>query len=157
MPGKSLSPGDNAPDFALPDQHNHVHRLGDYRGDWLVLFFYPRDATPGCTKEVCGFQENYDYFRMTSIHLVGISKDTPESHQRFRDKHQLGFPLLSDRDGSVARAYGSLFGFGPFKLTRRHTFIIGPDGRLVRIFRNVDPIEHAYSIVQTLHELTSGG
>jgi peroxiredoxin Q/BCP len=157
MPGNTrLSTGDAAPDFALPDHKNHIHHLGDYRGDWLVLFFYPRDATPGCTKEACGFQNNYDYFRMTSIHLLGISMDSPESHKRFRDKHQLGFPLLSDRDGSVARAYGSLLGFGPFKLTRRHTFIIDPDGNLSRIYRVVNPAEHAYEITQTLHELTSG-
>lgn len=152
----TLSPGDSAPDFELPDQQNNIHRLADYRDDWLVVFFYPRDETTGCTKEVCEFQENYDYFKITNIHLLGISTDSPESHKRFRSKHNLGYPLLSDRDGSVARAYGSLLGFGPFKLARRHSFIIDPQGKLVKIFRKVDPAEHSFEIVQTLHELTSG-
>lgn len=151
-----IAPGDPAPDFALPDQQDRIHRLGEYRDDWLVLFFYPRDDTPRCTTEVRGFQEYYDYFRMTSIHLLGISKDSPESHQRFRNKHQLGFPLLSDKDGTVTRSYGSLFSIGPFQLVRRHSFIIDPQGTLVKIYREVDPAEHAYEVVQALHELTSG-
>jgi len=151
-----LAPGDPAPDFELPDQHNRIHRLTDYRDDWLVLFFYPRDDTPGCTTEVKGFQEYYDYFRMTSIHLLGISTDTPERHKRFRGRHELGFPLLSDKGGVVTRRYGSLMGFGPFRLARRHSFIIDPQGRLVKIYRQVEPAGHAYQVVQTLHELTSG-
>ena len=86
----SLSPGDPAPDFELPDQQHRIHKLADYRDDWLVLFFYPRDMTPGCTKEVCGFQANYNYFQMTKTRLLGISTDSLESHQRFRSKHLSG-------------------------------------------------------------------
>ena len=152
----SLSPGDPAPDFELPDQQNRIHKLADYLDDWLVLFFYPRDMTPGCTKEVCEFQANYNYFQMTNTRLLGISTDSPESHQRFRSKHELGYPLLSNRKGNVARAYGSLIGYGPLKLSRRHSFIIDPKGRLAKIYRNVDPAEHSFEVVQTLHELTSG-
>ena len=151
-----LAPGDPAPDFALPDQQGRIHHLDDYRDDWLVLFFYPRDDTPGCTSEARGFQEYYDYFRMTSIHLLGINTASQESHKQFRHKHELGFPLLSDATGSVTRQYGSLFGFGPFKLARRHSFIIDPEGKLVEIYRQVEPEGHAYEVVQRLHELTSG-
>ena len=151
-----LAPGDPAPDFELPDQDQNLHRLTDYRDDWLVLFFYPRDMTSGCTKEVCEFQDNYNYFLMTNIKLLGISTDSTERHRQFRSKHTLGFPLLSDVKGDVARAYGSLTHLGPLRQAKRHSFIIDPDGKLVKIYRSVDPAEHGFEIVQQLHELTSG-
>lgn len=155
-PRHSLSTGDPAPGFELPDQDERIHRLEDYRDDWLVLFFYPRDMTAGCTKEVCEFRDNYDYFLMTNIRLLGISTDSPQKHRQFRSQHGLGFPLLSDSSGEVARAYGSLLRIGPFRQARRHSFIIDPDGDVVKIYRKVNPQSHGFEIVQQLHDLTSG-
>ena len=156
VPRHSLSIGDPAPGFELPDQDERIHRLEDYRDDWLVLFFYPRDMTAGCTKEVCEFRDNYDYFLMTNISLLGISTDSPQKHHQFRSQHGLGFPLLSDVSGEVARAYGSLLRIGPLRQARRHSFIIDPDGDVVKIYRKVNPQSHGFEIVQQLHDLTSG-
>ena len=105
---------------------------------------------------MCEFRDNYDYFLMTNIRLLGISTDSPQKHRQFRSQHGLGFPLLSDSSGEVTRAYGSLLRIGPFRQARRHSFIIDPDGDVIKIYRKVNPQSHGFEIVQQLHDLTSG-
>lgn len=152
-PGSQRPEGSAAPDFALPDQDGRIHRLRDYAGRWLVLYFYPRDDTPGCTREACRFRD--DIGTLGSLHaaLVGVSVDDSRSHAAFARKYALPFPLLSDPDGRVAAAYGSLFDLGPIRFARRRTFIIAPDGRIAARFDKVDPARHAAEVGATLRRL----
>src|SRR5688572_28647931 len=135
----TLEAGDAAPAFALPDQDGTLHRLSDYRGKLVVLYFYPRDNTPGCTKEACSFRDEYEDLTELGVEVMGVSTDTAASHQKFRTKHALPFPLLVDSEASVASAYGAwgekvLYG-RRFEGMTRATFIIGPDGRLLRVWK----------------------
>src|SRR5574340_916236 len=109
-PGPQRAEGSMAPDFALQDQNGQMHRLGDYAGRWLVLYFYPRDDTPGCTREACRFRDDIGTLGKLDAVVVGVSVDDTRSHADFSRKYGLPFPLLSDPDGRVARAYGSLLG-----------------------------------------------
>ncbi|WP_132972044.1 peroxiredoxin [Thiogranum longum] len=148
-----LSTGDPAPEFMLIDQEGNTHRLEDFRGQWLVLYFYPKDDTPGCTKEACSLRDEFSAFRKLDVAVLGVSLDDTESHEAFARKYQLPFPLLSDPGGKVARAYGSLGGFGPIRYAKRHTFIIDPDGRIAKIWRKVRPGEHSGELLEALSEL----
>jgi peroxiredoxin Q/BCP len=148
-----LRPGDPAPDFALADQSGQTRALADYRGRWLVLYFYPKDDTPGCTTEACNFRDDISSITALQAVVVGVSIDSRESHARFAEKFQLPFALLADTDGAVARAYGALLGFGPLKFAKRHSFIIGPDGRIARIYRDVRPATHSREIRDDLKAL----
>ena len=148
-----LIEGDVAPPFQLFDQDGHVHLLSDYRGRWLVLFFYPRDATPGCTREVCGFRDDILKIRALNAEVIGISVDDTASHARFATRHHLPFRLLADTKGHTAAAYGALFTFGPWHMARRHTFIVTPEGRVGHIFRQVKLARHAAEVVRILEEL----
>ncbi|NET37902.1 MAG: peroxiredoxin, partial [Cyanothece sp. SIO1E1] len=103
----TLNPGDAAPDFTLPDAHGSLIGLTDFRGQRVVLYFYPRDNTPGCTKEACGFRDAYSTYEAKDVVVLGISTDDAKSHAKFSSKHQLPFPLLCDEGGKVATAYGS--------------------------------------------------
>lgn len=150
---KSLSPGDMAPDFSLPDQQNISHRLSAYRGHWIVLYFYPRDETPGCTKEACSFRDNISALSDRGAVVLGVSVDDSRSHAEFATRHHLPFPLLSDNDGEVARNYGSLLNLLVFKVAKRHSFIIDPEGRIAKIYRDVDPVTHVSDIVEELGRL----
>lgn len=145
--------GKPAPEFQLLDQHGKTHSLDDYRGRWLVIYFYPKDDTPGCTTEACAFRDDVLHLRRMDVGLVGISTDDVESHKEFANKYNLPFSLLSDRDGNVARSYGSLTRMGPFRFAKRHTFIIGPEGRVERIYRDVDPKTHSQQIIGDLRAL----
>jgi peroxiredoxin Q/BCP len=151
-----LRTGAAAPAFALPDQQGRVHRLADYQGRWLVLYFYPRDATPGCTKEACGFRDGYPLLQRLQVALLGVSTDHPASHQAFADRYRLPFPLLADVDGQVSQAYGTLFRLGPLRFSRRHSFIIDPEGRMARIYRAVSPGGHSAAVVRDLRALGVG-
>ncbi|MGQ9605167.1 MAG: peroxiredoxin [Thermogutta sp.] len=126
-----LAVGVKAPDFQALDQNGQTLRLSDYRGRWVVLFFYPKDNTPICTREACGFRDAYEEFLDIGAVVLGISSDPPESHARFAEKHRLTFPLLTD-DGSLSRLYGArkLLGILP----RRVTFVIDPEGTVVMVF-----------------------
>ena len=148
-----LRAGDTAPAFELKDQQTKVWRLADYRGRWLVLYFYPKDDTPGCTREACHFRDDILTLRGLHADVAGISVDNADSHARFATKYHLPFPLLADTDGEVATAYGVLLKLGPLKMARRVTFIITPDGRIGRIFRHVNPANHAAEIAQALKTL----
>ncbi len=145
--------GAAAPAFTLGDQHGRVHRLSDCQGRWVVLYFYPKNDTPGCTEEACRFRDDIAYFNSIGAQVFGVSVDSAESHAAFADKHSLPFPLLSDADGATARAYGSLRNFGLFKLAQRHSFIIDPEGRIARIYRSVSPSTHSAEVIGDLTAL----
>ena len=152
-PGSQRVEGSVAPDFSLMDQHGKTHRLDDYAGRWLVLYFYPKDDTPGCTKEACHFRDDIGVLGDLGASVLGVSLDDSRSHAEFANKYQLPFPLLSDPDGRTAAGYDSLLNLGLMKFARRRTFIIGPDGRIAARFDKVDPTSHAKEVAQTLRSL----
>ncbi len=153
----ALKPGDPAPAFALTDQAGKPHALADFRGKWLILYFYPKDDTPGCTTEACNFRDDISRITALGASVVGVSLDDSKSHARFAEKFKLPFPLLADTGGEVARAYGSLTSFGPMKFAKRHSFIVRPDGRIARIYRDVNPDTHSRDIQKDLKALQAGG
>ncbi len=148
--GEPPAVGTAAPDFDLYDAARKPHRLADYRGRWLVLYFYPKDATPTCTAEACNLRDGYGEFRARDVALLGVSLDDAASHADFAQSHSLPFPLLSDLDASVARAYGSLWDFGVFRFAKRHTFLIDPAGRIVKVYREIAADRHAEEILADL-------
>ena len=152
-PGSQRVEGSVAPDFSLMDQHGKTHRLDDYAGRWLVLYFYPKDDTPGCTKEACHFRDDIGVLGDLGASVLGVSLDDSRSHAEFAKKYQLPFPLLSDPDGRTAAGYDSLLNLGLMKFARRRTFIIGPDGRIAARFDKVDPTSHAKEVAQALRSL----
>lgn len=147
-----------APDFSLPDQDGRMHSLSDYAGRWLVIYFYPKDDTPGCTTEACNFRDAREAIaEFGNAVVIGISKDTVRSHRRFADKHELNFTLLSDPDHKVIEAYNS---WGPRKFmgrefmgTLRNTFIVSPEGQIVKEYLGVDPKKHVAEIIADLKQL----
>jgi peroxiredoxin Q/BCP len=146
--------GDPAPDFTLPSDQGDTVRLSDLRGQRVVLFFYPKDDTPGCTKEACGFRDAMPAIKARDASVIGVSPDPVRSHERFRDKHGLNFPLLADEDHQVAEAYGAwgkkkMYGREYFGILRS-TFVIGADGTVEKVFRKVKPAEHAEEVLREL-------
>ena len=154
--GDELHAGDVAPDFALVDQYQELHKLSDYAGKWVVLYFYPKDDTPGCTTEACNFRDDIFQIRALNAEVLGVSLDSAESHAKFAEKHGLPFPLLSDASAEVAEQYGCTMERGSTKYAKRHTFVIGPDGKLARIYRDVDPKQHSTEIIADLKSLQAG-
>lgn len=153
--------GDPAPDFALLDDHGQQVRLSGFRGRPVVLYFYPKDDTPGCTIEACGFRDQFEVYGRNAIVILGISPDLVASHARFRDKFSLPFPLLADEGHTVASAYGV---WGPktfmgrsYEGVHRTTFLIGPDGRLLRSYENVKPEGHSAQILADLLGASAAG
>jgi len=147
-----------APSFELRDQDNQLKTLNDYSGKWLVLYFYPKDETPGCTLEACQFRDaRDDIAKLKNVALVGISKDSVSSHKKFSEKHNLNFTLLSDPDRKAIQDYGCLKSkkmFGKEVLgTLRNTFIIDPNGLIVKEYIDVDPKSHYQQIIQDLSHL----
>ncbi|KAF3978007.1 MAG: peroxiredoxin [Methylococcales symbiont of Iophon sp. n. MRB-2018] len=149
----TLKTGDKAPGFSLIDSEQKTVVLQSYRNQWLVLFFYPKDDTPGCTVEACQFKQNYADMLAMNVRLLGINTDKPDSHHRFISKFQLPFPLLSDHQGEISKLYGSLFKLGPVKFCKRHSFIIDPNGKIAKIYRKVDPKNHSQQIITDLKAL----
>lgn len=155
----ALQPGDQAPDFSLPDSEGNRVNLSDFRGQRVVLYFYPRDNTPGCTKEACGFRDIYSDYQAKQVVVLGVSTDDAKSHAKFTTKHNLPFPLLTDAEGHVAASYGS-YGLKKFMGKEymgihRTTFIIGPDGTIEKIYRKVKPEPHAAQVLADLAEQPS--
>ena len=142
--------GSVAPDFTLPRQDGTPVHLAGLRGQWVVLYFYPRDNTPVCTLEARNFQLSLEEFAKRNAVILGVSVDSVDSHQNFCQSESLGFHLLSDRDGKVARSYGSLTNFGVVKVASRRTFLIDPQGRLVRSFLSVDAKVHNQELLAAL-------
>ena len=148
--------GAPAPLFELPDQQGKPHRLEDYQGKWLVLYFYPKDDTPGCTTQACEFRDNIFAFRKLDAEIVGISLDDVASHQAFAEKHGLPFTLLADEGGAVAEDYGVLRSFGVVQLASRQTFLISPDGLVARHYEKVDVDTHSADVLRDIEALTAG-
>jgi peroxiredoxin Q/BCP len=142
-----------APDFALVDQYGKSHKLSDYKGKWVVLYFYPKDDTPGCTKEACHFRDDIFRIRKLNVEILGVSVDNQASHAKFSEKHGLPFPLLADADGRVAQSYNALWSLGPVRVARRHSFIIDAEGKIAKIYRDVDPDQHSNEIILDLEKL----
>lgn len=142
-----------APDFLLNDAHETLHTLKDYQGHWLIIYFYPKDNTPGCTKEACVLRDDSEKFTSLNTRIIGISTDNSKSHLNFSQKQSLPFTLLADPDGKVSSDYGALFKLGPIKLSKRHSFIIDPAGKIAKIYRSVSPSLHSQELLQDLQAL----
>jgi peroxiredoxin Q/BCP len=150
----SLSPGDTAPAFSLEDDAGARIDLADLRGRRVVLYFYPKDDTSGCTAQACALRDDWSAVEALDVALFGISPDSAESHARFRAKHDLPFPLLVDEGHATAEAYGtwvekSLYG-RRYMGVERTTFVIGPDGRIEHVLRKVSPAKHLGLLVKAL-------
>lgn len=154
-----LSVGDIAPDFSLPDAMGKPVRLSDFRGQRVVLYFYPRDNTPGCTQEACGFRDRYDDFLAAGSVVLGVSADDAKSHTKFIAKYDLPFPLLCDEGGEVAARYGSYgrkkFMGKEYDGVYRHTFVIDVDGRIAGIYRQVKPEPHPAQVLADLQAIAT--
>lgn len=153
----ALNVGDPAPEFSLPDADGNLVSLADLKGQRVVLYFYPRDNTPGCTKEACSFRDAYPQYQSQNVVVLGVSTDDAKSHGKFIQKYSLPFPLLIDSDGEVASRYGS-YGLKKFMGKEymgitRSTFIIGPDSRLEKIYPKVKPAEHGDEVLADLAAL----
>ncbi len=145
--------GQPAPEFALMDQNGKIQHLQDYRGKWLVLYFYPKDETPGCTTEACAFRDDIFKIRKMNAEVLGVSIDEASKHADFARNHHLPFPLLADTDGIVAAQYGSLTNVLGFKLAKRHTFLINPEGTIERVYAQVDADHHSEQVQSDLAQL----
>jgi peroxiredoxin Q/BCP len=149
--------GSAAPDFKLQDQKGEWHTLGEYAGKWLVVYFYPKDGTPGCTKQVCAFRDEIVKVQKAGAEVVGVSLDDVASHKEFAEKHSVPFSLLADVDKSMAKSYGVLTSKMGFSYTRRDTFVIDPSGRIAKHYPNVDPVENVKQVLEDLAKLSRGG
>ena len=147
-----------APDFELADQDGKMHSLKEYQGNWLVVYFYPKDDTPGCTTEACNFRDERDAIaEYGNATVIGISKDSVASHKKFTEKHKLNFTLLSDEDHRVIEAFGA---WGPKKFMgkeyvgiSRNTYLVDPKGNIVKEYLGVNPKKHAVEIIEDLKAL----
>ena len=147
--------GKKAPTFKLKNDQGAVASLEDFRGKWVVLYFYPKDFTSGCTLQARNFQRDLASYQKKNAVVVGVSVDTAESHKEFCAKEGLAFRLLSDADASVSAAYNSVMDYKGSKLSARNTFIIDPSGNLVRVFPSVKPAGHSEEVLAALDELQS--
>jgi peroxiredoxin Q/BCP len=152
-----LKPGDKAPDIALPDQEGKVRKLSDHKGDWVLLYFYPKDDTPGCTTEACGIRDAYEAFGDAGITAIGVSTDSVKSHGKFARKHALPFTLLADEEKKAVEAYG-VWGMKKFMGreymgTNRRSFLIDPRGKIAKIYELVRPADHAEEVLKDVEAL----
>lgn len=149
--------GEAAPDFNLSDQNGEVHQLKDYAGKWLVLYFYPKDDTPGCTQEACAFRDDLSKLTKLGAQVVGISVDDGASHAEFAKKYHLPFPLLADTKAEVAARYGALMDLAVFKIAKRYTFLIDPQGKVAKVYLKVETSRHSTEIIEDLKQLSTKG
>lgn len=152
-----LKEGEEAPSFEANDTQGNRVALSDFKGKFVVLYFYPKDDTPGCTIEACAFRDDHDQYAAKKVAILGVSKDNEISHQKFTDKYRLPFPLLVDADAKISKAYGA-YGEKNFLGiksvgVKRKTFIIDPLGRLVKIYPKVNPLGHSKDVLRTLEAL----
>lgn len=145
---------DQASDFNLKDQNGDKHSLSDYRGNWVLLYFYPKDDTPGCTKEACTLRDNLPDFKLIQAVVLGVSVDSVSSHKKFAQKYALPFTILSDEDKTVVKAYDvwqqKKFMGKEYLGTLRTSFLINPEGKIVKIYENVKPNDHAREVLADL-------
>jgi len=153
MAAPTLKPGDDAPNFSLPDNQGRQVNLNDFKGKWVVLYFYPKDDTPGCTTEACHFRDDFKLLENLGAQVVGMSIDDSFSHKKFAEKYNLPFPLLSDASGEVASLYGALNNFLVVKLAKRYTYLINPQGKIAKIYLSVDTSKHSQEIIEDLKKL----
>lgn len=145
--------GSNAPDFTLPSQDGSPVSLKDYRGKWVVLYFYPKDQTPGCTREAHNFQSDQAKYAALDAVVLGVSVDSVDSHKKFCANDGLNFKLLADTRRKVTESYGSLTNFGVVKFAARHTFLIDPAGKIAKAYTSVDPARHSAEVLADLNQL----
>ena len=145
--------GQLAPNFTLPSQEGKPVSLDSFRGKWVVLYFYPKDMTQGCTIEAHNFQRDLSKYEALNAVIVGVSVDTPDSHKQFCTKEGLTFRLLADPEHKVVDEYGSLGHFGTMTIAQRNTFLINPEGKIVKVWTKVDPQHHSEEVLQELAEL----
>lgn len=150
---EQLTSGDPAPGFELTDQNGDMHSLEDYRDQWVVLYFYPKDDTPGCTTEACEFRDNIFAFDELNCQVLGVSLDDEVSHKEFAEKYSLPFPLLADTRGMTADAYGVKTKIFGVTVAKRQTFLIDPDGNVAIHYEKVDPDIHTDAILRDLRDL----
>lgn len=151
-----IESGIPAPDFELPDETGALRRLSDFRGKPVVLYFYPKDDTPGCTTEACNFRDDYSAYETAGVEILGVSPDTVKSHARFKEKYGLPFPLLADEDHKVCERY-DVWGLKKFMEREymgvlRTTFLIDAEGQIVRVFESVKPAAHSGEVLSELNE-----
>jgi peroxiredoxin Q/BCP len=150
-----ISSGIPAPDFTLLDETETEHKLSDYRGNPVVLYFYPKDDTPGCTTEACNFRDDYSAYQEAGVTILGVSPDSPKRHANFKAKYDLPFTLLADAEHEVCELYG-VWGlkksFGrEYEGVFRTTFLISPEGEIIKVFKNVKPADHSAEVLQALN------
>ena len=149
-----IASGIPAPDFALPDDTNTLRKLSAYRGNNVILYFYPKDDTPGCTKEACNFRDDYSAYEKAGVVILGISPDSVESHVKFKNKFQLQFPLLADDEHRICDLYGvwgpKVFMGKSYEGVLRTTFLIDPQGNIKKVYENVRPAEHSQALLAEL-------
>lgn len=145
--------GTTAPDFTLPSQEGSPVSLKDYRGKWVVLYLYPKDQTPGCSREAHNFQVDQPKYAERNAVVLGVSVDSVDSHKKFCAKDGLNFKLLSDSDHKVSESYGSLTNLGVVKFSARHTFLIDPNGKIAKTYTSVDPLKHSAEVLAELDTL----
>jgi peroxiredoxin Q/BCP len=148
--------GSVAPGFSLSDQKGVLRSLAEWRGRWVVLYFYPRDDTPGCTAEACAFRDDLAELSALGALVVGISVDDTLSHKAFAEKYSLPFPLLADATAEVATQYGALSNWLVMKLAKRYTFLVDPAGRVAKVYLEVDTSRHSKEIIADLKLLQAG-
>lgn len=151
--------GEIAPEFSLPDQDGKIHTLAQYRGQWVLLYFYPKDDTEGCTKEACMIRDDFPHFQGLKAVVLGVSIDSVASHKKFAEKYSLPFTLLSDESKEVVNRYG-VWGLKKFmgreyEGTSRVSFLIDPNGKIAKVYEKVVPSEHAAEVVADLKALTA--
>jgi peroxiredoxin Q/BCP len=146
--------GETAPGFALPDQNGDPRTLHEFRGKWLVLYFYPRDDTPGCTEQAMRFRNAMRELEALGASVCGVSVDDSASHAAFARKYNLPFALLADRDGAVSKRYGSLRNFGVIRIAKRNTFLLDPDGRIAKVYLGVNAGRNAQEVGEDLKAIT---
>ena len=145
--------GSAAPDFTLPSQESTSVSLKDYRGKWVILYFYPKDQTPGCSREAHNFQVDQPKYSERNAVVLGVSLDSVDSHKKFCAKEGLNFKLLADTDHKVTDSYGSLTNLGVVKFAARHTFLIDPNGKIAKAYTSVDPLKHSAEVLAELDGL----
>ncbi len=149
-----ITTGTKAPDFSLHDQNGETHTIKQYKGKKILLYFYPKDDTPGCTTEACNFRDKYEELQKSGLVVLGISKDNVKSHKKFAEKYELPFPLLADEDTEVCKAYGvwklKKFMGREYMGIDRMSFLIDEEGKIAKVYEEVKPKEHVGEVRQSL-------